>query len=92
MLRRFSINFAIFSMAMDAILTFLALHLAVLVRPFLPQKPPCPRQNPANTGPQQQKAATAPQIAATSLAETKLQPLKACQAANVVSSNYLAFP
>ena len=39
MLRRFSINFAIFSMAMDAILTFLALHLAVLVRPFLPAFP-----------------------------------------------------
>ncbi|MCA9942327.1 MAG: sugar transferase [Anaerolineales bacterium] len=39
MLRRFSVNFAIFSMVMDAGLTFLALSLAVLIRPFLPQFP-----------------------------------------------------
>ena len=39
MLRRFSVNFAIFSMLMDATLTFLALHLAVLIRPFLPAFP-----------------------------------------------------
>jgi exopolysaccharide biosynthesis polyprenyl glycosylphosphotransferase len=39
MLRRFSVNFAIFSMAVDATLTFLALHLAVLIRPSLPQFP-----------------------------------------------------
>ncbi|MAT96892.1 MAG: polyprenyl glycosylphosphotransferase [Anaerolineaceae bacterium] len=39
MLRRFSINFAIFSMVADASLTILALYLAVLVRPFLPQFP-----------------------------------------------------
>lgn len=39
MLRRFSVNFAIFSMASDAILTFLALQLAVAIRPFLPAFP-----------------------------------------------------
>ena len=39
MLRRFSVNFAIFSMAMDAGLTFLALYLAVIIRPFLPNFP-----------------------------------------------------
>jgi exopolysaccharide biosynthesis polyprenyl glycosylphosphotransferase len=39
MIRRFSVNFAIFSMLMDASLTFLALHLAVVIRPFLPQFP-----------------------------------------------------
>jgi exopolysaccharide biosynthesis polyprenyl glycosylphosphotransferase len=39
MIRRFSVNFAIFSMAVDAGLTFLALHLAVFVRPFLPPFP-----------------------------------------------------
>lgn len=39
MLRRFSVNFAIFSMALDAIFTFLALRVAVLVRPALPPLP-----------------------------------------------------
>ncbi len=39
MLRRFSINFAIFSMVSDGVLTFLALSLAVAIRPFLPQFP-----------------------------------------------------
>lgn len=39
MLRRFSVNFAIFSMVVDASLTFLALFLAVAIRPFLPQFP-----------------------------------------------------
>jgi exopolysaccharide biosynthesis polyprenyl glycosylphosphotransferase len=39
MLRRFSVNFAIFSMAVDAGLTYLALHLSVLIRPFLPAFP-----------------------------------------------------
>ncbi len=39
MLKRFSVNFAIFSMVVDAILTFLALYLAVAIRPFLPQFP-----------------------------------------------------
>lgn len=39
MLRRFSVNFAIFSMALDACLTYLALNLAVFIRPFLPQFP-----------------------------------------------------
>ncbi|MBK8905693.1 MAG: sugar transferase [Anaerolineaceae bacterium] len=39
MLRRFSINYAIFSMGSDAVLTFLALTLAVIIRPFLPQFP-----------------------------------------------------
>lgn len=39
MLRRFSINFAIFSMAVDGIFTFLALQLAVAIRPFLPPFP-----------------------------------------------------
>ena len=39
MLRRFSINFAIFSMVVDACLTLLALYLAVAIRPFLPQFP-----------------------------------------------------
>ena len=39
MIRRFSINFAIFSMAADAGLTLLSLSLAVLIRPFLPQFP-----------------------------------------------------
>jgi FlaA1/EpsC-like NDP-sugar epimerase len=39
MLRRFSVNFAILSMAIDAIFTFFALHLAVAVRPSLPPFP-----------------------------------------------------
>ncbi|WP_420630007.1 sugar transferase [Candidatus Leptofilum sp.] len=39
MLRRFSVNFAIFSMVLDACLTFLALHLAVVIRPYLPAFP-----------------------------------------------------
>ncbi len=39
MLRRFSVNFAIFSMAMDVSFTFLALHLAVMIRPYLPAFP-----------------------------------------------------
>ncbi|MCC6607186.1 MAG: sugar transferase [Anaerolineae bacterium] len=39
MLRRFSVNFAILSMAVDAIFTFFALHLAVAVRPSLPPFP-----------------------------------------------------
>lgn len=39
MLRRFSVNFAIFSMIADAGLTYLALHLAVTIRPFLPTFP-----------------------------------------------------
>lgn len=39
MLRRFSVNFAILSMAIDAIFTFLALHLAVMIRPSLPAFP-----------------------------------------------------
>jgi exopolysaccharide biosynthesis polyprenyl glycosylphosphotransferase len=36
MLKRFSVNFAIFSMAVDAGLTYLALAFAVAIRPFLP--------------------------------------------------------
>ena len=39
MIRRFSVNYAIFSMVVDATLTFLALNLAVIIRPFLPQFP-----------------------------------------------------
>ena len=39
MFRRFSVNFAIFSIGMDACLTLLALYLAVVIRPFLPQFP-----------------------------------------------------
>lgn len=39
MLRRFSINFAIFSMIIDAILTVIGLWLAVLVRPLLNKIP-----------------------------------------------------
>lgn len=39
MLRRFSINYAIFSMGLDAVLTFLALTLSVAIRPYLPQFP-----------------------------------------------------
>ena len=39
MLRRFSVNLAIFSMVTDALLTFLALQIAVTIRPFLPQFP-----------------------------------------------------
>ena len=39
MLRRFSVNFAIFSMVVDAGLTLFALYLAVVIRPFLPQFP-----------------------------------------------------
>ena len=39
MFRRFSTNFAIFSIGVDACLTFLALCLAVVVRPFLPRFP-----------------------------------------------------
>ena len=35
MLRRFSINFAIFSMIMDAIWVVIGLKTAVLLRPFL---------------------------------------------------------
>ncbi len=37
MLRRFSVNFAIFSMLVDTGLTIFALFLAVAARPFLPQ-------------------------------------------------------
>jgi len=37
MLRRFSVNFAIFSMLVDTGLTILALSLGVTARPFLPQ-------------------------------------------------------
>lgn len=37
MLRRFSVNFAIFSIGLDASLTLFALLLSVFVRPFLPQ-------------------------------------------------------
>jgi exopolysaccharide biosynthesis polyprenyl glycosylphosphotransferase len=39
MLRRFSVNFAIFSMVTDACLTLFALYLAVFIRPFLPRFP-----------------------------------------------------
>lgn len=39
MLRRFSVNFAIFSMVVDAGLTLFALYLAVVIRPLLPQFP-----------------------------------------------------
>ena len=39
MLRRFSVNFAVFSMALDAGLTLLALQLAVWLRPYLPTFP-----------------------------------------------------
>ena len=39
MLRRFSVNFAVFSMALDAGLTLLALQLAVWLRPLLPTFP-----------------------------------------------------
>lgn len=39
MLQRFSVNFAIFSMAIDATLTYLALYLAVKIRPSLPPFP-----------------------------------------------------
>lgn len=39
MLRRFSVNFAVFSIAMDAGLTLLALELAVWLRPYLPTFP-----------------------------------------------------
>jgi exopolysaccharide biosynthesis polyprenyl glycosylphosphotransferase len=39
MLRRFSINFAIFSMFVDAGLTVVALMLAVFLRPYLPNFP-----------------------------------------------------
>ncbi|HEY80692.1 MAG TPA: sugar transferase [Caldilineae bacterium] len=39
MLRRFSINFAVFSMFLDAVLTLLALLTAVAIRPVLPPLP-----------------------------------------------------
>ena len=39
MLRRFSVNFAIFSMTLDIGLTLLALSLAAYIRPFLPPLP-----------------------------------------------------
>lgn len=39
MFRRFSVNYALLSIALDAILTALALHTAVLMRPSLPPLP-----------------------------------------------------
>ena len=39
MLRRYSVNFSLFSIALDALLVSLALHLAVLLRPWLSQFP-----------------------------------------------------
>lgn len=39
MLRRFTVNYAVFSMIMDAILTFLALASAIRLRPNLPELP-----------------------------------------------------
>ncbi len=39
MLKRFSVNFAIFSMGMDAASTFFALMLAAYLRPIMPQLP-----------------------------------------------------
>lgn len=39
MLRQFSVNLAIFSMVADGIVTFLALKVAVAIRPFLPSFP-----------------------------------------------------
>ena len=39
MLRRFTVNFAVFSIAVDAGLTLLALQLAVWLRPYLPTFP-----------------------------------------------------
>lgn len=39
MLRRFSVNFAIFSMVFDALLTLLALQVSVWLRPYLPNVP-----------------------------------------------------
>jgi exopolysaccharide biosynthesis polyprenyl glycosylphosphotransferase len=39
MLRRFSTNYAVFSMLLDAIITLAALFIAVTLRPFFPQVP-----------------------------------------------------
>ncbi len=48
MLRRFSVNYAVFSLIVDGVLTFLALAIAVTLRPNFPQVPflvPVPSMN-----------------------------------------------